>query len=297
MLDLRQFQVLRAIAQQGSLAAAARELHYGQPTISHHLGALESHLGARLVIRGPRGAVLTEMGLLLMEHVDPVLDQIDAAETDVKNRVQHGVSTLRVGTFPTAGARLLPRALSMVIPGSGVRVELVEAEPLVLVEKLRAHALHCALIYDMSDAAATDRPDLVITALSTDPYRLLLAADHRLADREVIDLRDLEQEGWILSRDTYDPGDRTLAAACRALGFRPQVALRSDDYSLIQGFVAAGIGVALVPEMAIDRREAVAVRTTVQDVGARCIQLAMPAGRRLPIAEALEGALRTNACR
>ena len=239
--------------------------------------------------------MLNDLGQLLLEQIDPILDRIDAAETEVKSHLQHGVSTLRVGTFPTAGARLLPGALRLVIPGSGVRVELFEAEPLVLVEKLRARALHCALIYDLSDAAANDRPDLTVTQLGTDPYRLIMAADHRLADRDLIDLRDLAEEGWILSRDSYDPGDRNLAAACQTLGFRPRVALRSDDYSLIQGFVAAGIGVALVPEMAIDLREAVVVRPTRQDVGARCIQLAMPSGRRLPIAEALKGALQANA--
>ena len=290
MIDLRQFHVLRAIAQHGSLAAAARELHYGQPTISHHLGALESHLGAQLVTRGPRGAVLTDMGLLLMEHVDTILNQVEAAETQLQNLQEHGVSTVRVGTFPTAGARLLPRALRQVIPGSGVRVELVEAEPLVLVEMLRSRLLHCALLYDLSNATE-DRPDLVVTPLGTDPYRLIMAADHRLSGQRSIDLRDLANDGWILSRDSYDPGERNLGAACQALGFRPQAALRSGDYSLIQGFVAAGIGVALVPEMAIDLRESIVVRPTRQDVGARSIQLAVPVGRRLPITDALEGAL------
>lgn len=291
MLDLRQFYVLRAIAEEGSLAAAARRLHYGQPTISHHLAALESHLGTTLVERGPRGAELTELGLLFMGHLDPILDQLRAAEDDLANRVAHGLSTLRVGTFPTAGARMLPTALRKVIPGSGVSVELVEAEPLDLLERLRDRSLHCALIYDVSDASPTDRPDLAITTLLVEPYRLILAADHPLADQPVIDLRDLRDEGWILARDAYDPGDRGLLAAYERLGFRPRVALRSDDYGVIQGFVAAGTGVALVPEMAIDPGAAVRVRPTVQDVGARSIHFATLAGTRAPVVEALASAL------
>ena len=294
MIDLRQFQVLRAIAEHGSIAAAARSLQFGQPTISHHLSALEAHLGTQLVQRGPRGAHLTDMGLLFLEHIEPVLDQVQAAELEVKNRAQHGVSTLRVGTFPTAGARLLPSAFGRVIPGSGVRVELVEAEPLVLIEKLRARFLHCALIYDLSAAAASDRPDLVVASLLIEPYRLVLAADHRLATQDIVDLRDLSEEGWILARDTYDPGDRGLLAAYERLGYRPRVALRSDDYSVIQGFVAAGAGVALIPEMAIDLRQPLVARRTLQDVGGRSIQFVTLASQRPPIVVALEQSLRLS---
>ena len=235
------------------------------------------------------------MGLLLMEHLLPVLAEIDTAETEVKNRLRHGLSTLRVGTFPTAGARLLPQALSKVIPGSGVHVELLEAEPLVLIEKLRARALHCALIYDLGEGAASDRPDLTVTQLGEDPYWLVMSSRHPLAGTDVIDLCDLRDEGWILARDSYDPGDRGLIAACEVLGFRPRVALRSDDYGLIQGFVAAGIGVAFVPEMAVDLREEIVVRPTVQVVGARSIQFVTLASERPPVVTALGTALRRSA--
>lgn len=291
MLDLRQFHVLRAIAREGSLAGAARSLHYGQPTISHHLAGLESHFRTPLVSRGPRGTVLTDMGRLLLERIEVILDLIEAAESEVRAKSGHGVTTLHIGTFPTAGATLVPAAISRVVADTGVRVELVEAEPFVLVERLLEGALHCAVLYDVSDDAAAERPGLVLTPLGTDPYRLVLGRGHRLAGREVVDLRDLRDDGWILARDAYDPGDRGLVAACERLGFHPRVALRSDDYAVIQGFVAAGTAVAFVPELAIDPRQAVVVRPTVQAIGERAISFATVAGRRPPIVVALERAL------
>ena len=291
MLDLRQFHVLRAIARNGSIAAAARSLHYGQPTVSHHLAALESHLGTRLVDRGPRGAELTDMGHLLLGHVDPILDRVDSAEADVRGRLQYGVTTLRVGTFATAGARLLPPALRQVLPGSGVRVELVEAEPLELVALVRAGTVHCALIYDLSGAARRPSTDLETVHLADDPYRLILPPAHPLAGQPVIDLADLRDESWIFSRSPHDPGDRMLVDACEALGYRPRVALHSDDYRLIYGFVAADSGIALIPQMAMDPREPVIVRPTVQDLGARSIDFVTRRGQRAPIVHALGKAL------
>lgn len=291
MLDLRQFQVLRAIAREGSLAAASRRLHYGQPTISHHLNALEAHLRATLVDRGPRGAELTDMGQLLLERVEVILDLIDAAEDEVRDRSAHGVATLRIGTFPSAGVRLLPTALRRVLASGTLRVELDEAEPYLLVERLAAGSLHCALLYDVPGGGLGQRPGMVLRALCQEPYRLVLAEDHRLSGEPVVDLRDLRDEGWIFARDSYDPGDRAVMAACEAIGFRPRVALRSDDYAVIQGFVAAGIAVAAVPEKSLDPRQPVVTRPTAQPLGARCIHFASIENRRPPVIRLLEQTL------
>ena len=153
----------------GSLAAAARSLHYGQPTISHHLATLENHVGARLVRRGPKGAELTDIGALFLEHVEPILNQIEAAEREVKGRLKHGVSTLRVGTFATAGARILPTALRGVISGSGIPVELFEDEPYELLRRLREGRLNCALTYELSNAVSGHDDDLACRPWSSHP--------------------------------------------------------------------------------------------------------------------------------
>ncbi|MFD9948351.1 LysR family transcriptional regulator [Nonomuraea sp. NPDC059023] len=379
MMDLRQFHVLRAIAVSGSLAGAARRLHYGQPTISYHLDALEAHLGARLVERGPTGAVLTDIGAMVLEHAADVLERIETVESDVAARLAHGVSTLRVGAFTTAATKLLPGPLRRATQGSDVRIELTEAEPLDLLTRLRARSLHCALIYDVAatkaghvaaakyghgsgmdhslgsgaehghspgvkpahgsgvehglgsgvasglgsgvehglgsglgsgvapggDSGVEPEPgfgsgvkarggvrvkggagargrygaDLRVRTLMDDPYRLLLPRGHALAAGEgPVDLGLLAGEGWIISSGSYDPSDQTLYATCQSLGFRPRIALRADNYSVIHGFVGAGGAVALVPELAFEQGYDVVSRPVLQDVGARGIQFVTPAG-------------------
>lgn len=349
-MDLRQFHVLRAIAVSGSLAGAARRLHYGQPTISYHLDALETHLGARLVERGPTGAVLTDIGAMVLEHAAVVLERVESVESDVAARLAHGVSTLRVGAFTTAATKLLPGPLRRATEGSDVRIELTEAEPLDLLTRLRASSLHCALIYDVAAAKpahiTTANPrhdpaaqpghgsaakldhglgapsgrdsvvesghgsgvearegggskvgagvrgrygaDLRVRTLMDDPYRLLLPGNHALAAEDgPVDLGLLAGEGWIISSGSYDPSDQTLYATCQSLGFRPRIALRADNYSVIHGFVGAGGAVALVPELAFEQGYDVVSRPVLQDVGARGIQFVTPAGPRPAVVDRL----------
>ncbi|HUW17275.1 MAG TPA: LysR family transcriptional regulator [Actinomycetes bacterium] len=260
MLDLRQLAVLQAVARTGSLAAAARALHYSQPTVAHHLGALESHLGARLVSRTARGTTLTDLGRLFLDHADAVLDRLGSAETEVKALARHGVVTLRIGTFPTAGATVLPHAVALMQSRTGVDVQLVEAEPPELLERLASRELHCALIYDDPERPTHVPDELVVVSLFDDPFLAVLPAAHRLAAADQVPLAELRDDGWIMSHDLSEPGDQALRSACLAEGFVPHPVLRTDDYDVMFGFVAAGVGVALVPRMALVEREGVVVR-------------------------------------
>lgn len=260
MLELRQLIVLRAIAREGSLAAAARSLHHSQPTIAHHLAALESHLGVELVSRTTRGATLSDLGELFLQHGEAVLDRLASAEAEVKALARHGVATLRIGTFPTAGAHVLPRAVAALQVRTPVRVELHEAEPPELLDRLYARELHCALVYDDPDSPAHVLDDLEVVTLFDDPYRVVLPASHPLARRRSVPIGELVEAGWIMSRDPDEPGDAALRAACAVEGFSPRPVLRTEDYDVMFGFVAAGVGVALVPQMALVDREGVVVR-------------------------------------
>lgn len=260
MLDLRQLNVLQAVARQGSLAGAARSLHLSQPTVTHHLAALESHLGTPLVERGPRGTSLTDLGSVFLDHVDAVLERLASAEQEVRALATHGVATLRVGTFPTAGAHVLPRALATTQERTGVRVELLEAEPPTLLARLAARELHCALIYDDPTHPVHLVDELLVVPLFEDPFLLVLPKNHPKAKARQISLRSLRDDGWILSRDINEPGDQALSSHCAAQGFVPRPVLRTDDYDVMFGFVAAGVGIALVPQMALVPRDDIVVR-------------------------------------
>lgn len=260
MLDLRQLAVLRAIDRTGSLAGAARDLYLSQPTIAHHLDALERSLGATLVERGPRGTTLTDIGQVLLGHAEAVLERLASAENEVRALAALGVATLRIGTFPSAGATLLPTALAQVQHATGVRVELREAETPELLDAMAAGELHAALVYSDVDEPLTPPEGWQITTLMNDPFLLAMPADHRLAHHSAIRLADLADEGWILARQPDDPADLALLVAAAHQGFSPRVVLRTDDFQVAFGFVAAGLGIALVPQLSSEPREGVVVR-------------------------------------
>jgi len=294
VLELRQLTVLEAIAREGSLAGAARSLHYSQPTVAHHLAALESHLGVELVSRSTRGATLTDLGQLFLGHAEAVLDRLRSAEAEVRALSRHGVATLRVGTFPTAGAHVLPRAVAALQVRTEVRVELHEAEPPELLERLLARELHCALIYDDPQVPAHHHDDVQTVALFDDPFRVVLPASHRLAGRRSVALSDLAHDGWMMSREPDEPSDTALRAACAAEGFAPRPVLRTDDYDVMFGFVAAGVGVALVPQMALVEREGVVVRRLTGVDLRRSVLFASLTDGAPPAARVLLSALRAG---
>ncbi|MEU3299294.1 MULTISPECIES: LysR family transcriptional regulator [unclassified Streptomyces] len=275
MLELRQLTVLKAIAQEGSLAAAARALHYTQPTITHHLGVLEAHFDARLVRRGPRGAALTELGAALLPHAEAVLERLRLAEREVRDLAERGTHTLHIGTFPTAGALLLPPAVKAVRQ-DGVQVSLVEGELPVLLRGLRARELHAALVFSQPGDRLDLDDDFELHPLLTDPLLLVMPEDHRCAALTHVPLEELRDDDWIGSADPRDPCDRVLSWACAQYSFEPVHALRTDDYAVVQGFVAAGAGVALVPRLALGTpRDDVAVRKPTGPPLAREISVAV----------------------
>lgn len=290
MLDLRQLAVLRAIERTGSLAAAARDLHVSQPTVAHHLDALERSLGTHLVQRGPRGATLTDLGVVLWQHADAIWDRLASAESEVRSLARAGVATLRVGTFASAGAVLLPGALATVQRRTGVRVELREAETPELLDALADGSLHAALLYVEAEEALPLAEGWQAVHLLDDPYRVALPADHPLAQQEQVALADLADEGWILSHQAHDVADLELIAAAARAGFTPRPVLRTDDFHVASGFIAAGLGVTLIPELAAEPRAGVVLRPVAGEHLARRIELARPIDP-LPVVDLLARAL------
>jgi DNA-binding transcriptional LysR family regulator len=291
MLDLRQLEALRAVASEGSVVGAARRLDVSQPTVTHHLAALERHLGAQLVERTARGTTLTDLGELLLGRATDVLDRLASAEAEVQGLARHGAVTLRIGTFPTAGATLLPRAVARVQRETGVKVSLVEAEPPELLDRLARRQLHCALVFGDPMVELVLPEGLVAQPLFDDPFRVVLPADHQYADRDPMPLSLLADDGWVLAVSPDDPGDLALAAAAAAVGFHPYSVLRTDDYDVAFGFVAAGVGVALVPQMALVDRPDVVVRSVAGHDVRRRVQFVTFRENRPPVVDALGKAL------
>lgn len=290
MITLQQLRVVLAVRDHGSLTRAASALHYGVPTVTHHLDALEARLGARLVDRTPRGAVLTPIGALLAEEGEQILARVAQAERLVATYRDAGVMTLVVGTFPSIGSRLLPAAIRELRQTMHVEVELVEGEPTELVRKLGEGALHAALIYDLEGDPAFEAPDLESTPLLSEELQVLVGAAGPLAELDELDLASLDHH-WVVSRNDDEVSHRVLRRVGAALGRDFAEFTRTDDLNMIHGLVAADLAVALAVPSAVMPGFDVVMRPAVHDLGLRRLAFVTRDDVQLPAVAALRDIL------
>jgi DNA-binding transcriptional LysR family regulator len=266
MLDVRRMRVLREVAIRGSFSAAAEALAYTQSAVSQQIAALEREAGTVLVERMSRGVKLTDAGRALVLHADVILARLADAEAELDAIAGLRGGRVRLTTFATAGATVVPRAIAEFrrrFPG--VELSLEPEEPQDGLARLRAGEADIALtILAALDEGPGD--DVETHHLLDDPMYLLLPADHRLATCARPRLADLADEEWMIGATGRCPDTAILLRACQAAGFEPRIAFHSDDYLAIQGFVAAGFGVSMIPDLAL-----VAVRddVVVRSLGAR----------------------------
>jgi DNA-binding transcriptional LysR family regulator len=248
VLNLGRLRVLREVARSGSLAGAADALSYSPSAVSQQIAALEREAGAALVERRARGVVLTEAGRTLVEHAEVILAQVDAAQAALADLADLRAGHLRLASFATAAATVLPPALDVFRERHpAVRLSVRQASPHESVVRLRDGRLDLALTVDLEPAPADG---VQVVHLFDDPVQLALHRDHPLADAPEIDLAQLAGETWIdVPRATS--GGKVLERACAVAGFEPRVAYESDDYTVIQELVGVGVGLALLPDLAL----------------------------------------------
>lgn len=258
MLDARRLRVLCAIADAGSVSAAAAALAYTPSAVSQQLATLEREVGVKLVHRGARGTRLTPAGLELVDHARAILTRLSAAEASLDDIAGVRGGRLRLASFPTAGAALLPAALATFRRRFPlVELTLAQANPDRAMAALRAGALDLAIT---ADPAGDEDHGIEAHHLLDDPLMAVLPRAHPLAPEPAIALSRLAEETWI-DAPTGSEARRLLLLACHEAGFQPRVAFESDEYTTIQELVAAGVGVAAIPGLALRRPAAgVAVR-------------------------------------
>ncbi len=158
---------------------------------------------------------------------------------------------LRTASFPTAGATLMPQAIAgFRASHPGVEVTLAEGEPEEIAPRLRAGEFDLVLLFEFDGVGERLGAGMRRFELFDDPLHLALPRDHPLADREELGLEDLREESWIQT-SAASPCARHVVRSCHAAGFEPSVSFESDDYQTVQGLVAAGVGVAMIPELAL----------------------------------------------
>jgi DNA-binding transcriptional LysR family regulator len=284
MLDVRRLIVLKEVAERGSFSAAADALSYTQSAISQQIAALERETGTTLVERGARGVRLTESGRALVAHSEAIFERLSAAEAELEAIAGLRGGRLRLASFPTAGATLVPLAIAAFSRAHpAVELSLIEAEPEDALPRLKTGELDIALSFDygitpgVAFGVALD--GLETTLLLDDPMSVALPLEHPLAGRARVRLADLAAERWI----QCDPNGHCGAvqvAACEQSGFRPHVTFQTNDYNVAQGLVAAGVAISLVPELALSNvREDIVIRPLAgRDMPVRRVVAATRAG-------------------
>jgi DNA-binding transcriptional LysR family regulator len=297
MLNVARLKVLDEVARRGSFSAAADALDYTQSAISQQIAALEQEAGMTLLQRHPRGVSLTAAGQTLVGHAEGILARLESAEAALGAIAGLRGGRLRMASFPTAGATLMPLAIATFrARHPDIELTLAEGEPEQIAPRLRAGELDLALLFEFGDSAGTD--ELTRVELLEDPLYLALPREHKLATKRKLRLEDLRGEAWVQTASS-SPCARQVVRSCHAAGFEPNVAFESDDYQTVQGLVAAGVGVALIPELALSVvREDIAIRALSPRPPARQVVAATPAGARLlPAAPAMLSALSEAAAR
>ncbi|MCP2367903.1 DNA-binding transcriptional LysR family regulator [Agromyces flavus] len=269
-LDAMSLIVLRAVADHGTITAAAAALGFSQPALSQQMRRAEARAGMALVERTGRGIRLTAAGRLLARHGTTIATTLEAARGELAELRGLRSGRVRLMAFPSASPTVVPEFMAeMAAQHPGVQVSFVEAEPPEAVRAVREDRADLALTFsypgDRSDPHRESARGLEVGAIGVDPMHVVLPADHPLAARDAVDLADLAGERWIAGC----PRCRGhLLELCDVAGFEPTIAVETDNFVAVEELVASGLGVAVLPGLAVESagaRPGVAVRATVND--------------------------------
>ncbi len=251
-MELHQLRYFCAVAETGSFSPAAEHSHRSQPSLSQQILKLEAELGVRLFDRLGRSVRLTEVGKTFLPRAHAVLRELEAARGDVVESKDSISGQVTVGVIPTVAPYFLPPVLAAFakhFPKSTVIV--VEEITPVLLERLRAGSIDVAIL-----ALPVRGHEFEALPLITEPLFAALPKNHRLSRNKTVGLRELRKEPFLLLRDGHCFRENAVAACDRAR-VSPQVVFESGQFSSLLGLVGAGVGVSLVPAMAVDRRSQV----------------------------------------
>jgi LysR family transcriptional activator of glutamate synthase operon len=259
-MELRHLRYFEAVARHSHVTRAAAELHIAQPALSKQISQLEQELGVALFDRVGRNVRLTEAGEALLPHARAVMAQVEAGRAEMAERIGLRRGRAGVGAPPTVGTQLLPPVLAAFNRRyPGIELRLHEAGVQTLLDLLDTGITDMAVV-----TLPVEDEQLTVVPLFSEELVIAVGRDHRLAVRGEVAIGELRDEPWVLSPENYELREATLSA-CGAAGFAPRVALDGGETDAVVRFVAAGIGVALVPRLAVQGSAAVApLRVTDQ---------------------------------
>jgi molybdate transport repressor ModE-like protein len=250
MLDVRRLRVLQEVMARGSFSGAAESLHLSQSAVSQQIAALERESGTALLERTTAGPKLTAAGEALMQHGDAVICRLEEAERELAQIAGLEGGRLRLASFPTASATLMTTALSLFRQRfPNVELRFSEDEPEESFPALKRGDFDLAVVFDYPDFPLGFDRDVEAELIYEEPMRVALPPGHPLAAAKSVRIADLAEDDWLCGDLPSSCRDQVIEL-CRSAGFEPQISFRSEDYEVIKGFVAAGLGVTILPELA-----------------------------------------------
>jgi DNA-binding transcriptional LysR family regulator len=252
--DVHALRVIKAIADEGSITAAAASLGYSQPALSQQMKSLERRLGVPVIERVGRSVRLTEAGRVLARHAPAVTTALDAAAGEIAELRGLRAGRVRLVGFPSASPTVVPQLLSeLARHHPGITITYVEAEPPEAVEAVREDRADIALTFsypgDRDDPHGSSASGLLVRVVGTDDLLAVLPEGHPAAAGARVEVADLAGENWIAGC----PRCRGhLLELCGRAGFEPRIGFETDNFVAVEGLVARGIGVATLPRMAVE---------------------------------------------
>jgi DNA-binding transcriptional LysR family regulator len=251
MLNVTRLRILREFASRGTLASAAEAMFMTPSAVSQQMAVLEREAGTPLLERRGRGVRLTDAGARLVENTERVLADLETAEADLAAASRGVVGRVRVSAFPTAARALLVPALRKLVESyPNLHVSMIDLEPEESLPALKAQELDVVVTYEWNVLPRLEDPGVQREELLCEPVYLALPATHPLAHQDAISVSELRDEEWIVGRDSTSMLELVVAAT-RKEGYEPRTDFHSMDFQVILAAVGAGLGVALVPPLAL----------------------------------------------
>lgn len=275
-MELHQLRYFCAVAETGSFSRAAEQSHVSQPSLSQQILKLENELGARLFDRLGRSIRLTDLGKAFLPRARSVLRELEAARGDVVERKETLSGTVAIGVIPTVAPYLLPPLLaSYSRKYPQVKVSVVEEMTSVLLDRLRAGSIDVAVL-----ALPIRGHEFEAFPLLAERLFAALPKKHKLARRASLSLKDLRAEPFLLLCDGHCFRDNALAAFGRAR-LHPRIVFESGQFSSLLSMVGAGMGVSLVPQMAVEKKAGCRYVCVADEQATRTVAAVVLRGRSL----------------
>jgi DNA-binding transcriptional LysR family regulator len=294
MLDVRRLKILREVASRGSFSGAADSLYLSQSAVSQQVAALEREVGMPLLERTREGPKLTDAGRALLVHAEAAIARLEEAEHELAAIAGLEGGELRIASFPSASMTILTEALSRFSANHPkVALTATEHEPEESLQMLKAAEIDLAIVFDYPVLAPPADRDIDQVLLVTESMHLALPRNHPKATARTVRLTELADEPWLCGVRPSSCG-RAIVEACREAGFEPRIAFESEEYQVLQGYVAAGLGVTLLPDMVLPTvHPDLVVKRTVPEAPKRRVWAAVRAkGARSTATDAMVATLR-----